>query len=176
MKRLIFLFTIFFSFLSLTLSAQSNDKHEMENMRASVTATEFNNSRYIETVTRKNKEYIQGKKSSYNKKGVSVNKKTLAPYAEYALKSKLAGGTYNVTVYYDIDKKTAPDEPVIIVGMDLLDTEEITIKNKLVNSVRTSFKVKALRGKNHTLKIWLPSQGVGISRIEVGRALISKKD
>ena len=58
--------------------------------------------------------------------------------------------------------------------MDLLDTEEMAIKNKLINTVKADFKVKALRGKKHTLKVWLPSQGVQINKFEIRRKLISK--
>ena len=175
MKKLIFLLTILFTSFSLSVSAQSDDNHEMDNMRVSIDATQFNDSRFLETTTVKSKNYIQGKSSSYNKKGESANKKLLAPYAEYDIKSKLPGGSYNVTVYYDIDKNNTPDEPIILVGMDLQDPEEIAIKNKLINSVRTTLKVKALRGKNHKLKIWMPSQGVRINKIEVSRAIFNKK-
>ncbi len=175
MKKLIFLFSLLITTLSFSVSAQSDDSHDMSNMRVSINATQFNDSRFLETTTVKSKDYIQGKSSAYNKKGESANKKLLAPYAEYDVKSKLPGGTYNVTVYYDIDKNNTPDEPIILVGMDLQDPEEIIIKNKLINSVRTSLKVKALRGKNHKLKVWMPSQGVRINRIEVSRALINKK-
>ncbi len=175
MKKLIFLFSFLFSLTSVTLFAQSDDQHEMSSMRVSIDATQYNSSRFLEKTTVKSKDYIHGKSSSYNRKGESANKKSLAPYAEYDIKSKLPGGTYNVTVYYSIDKDKAPDEPIIIVGMDLQDTNEIAIKNKLINSVRTSISVKALRGKNHKLKIWLPSEGVMIDRFEVSRAIINKK-
>ncbi len=173
MKKLLLFFSILFSLTSLTLSAQTDDKHEMSNMRVSINAVDYNSSRFIDKVTEKKKDYIAGKGSAYNKKGEA--KKALAPYAEYEIKSKLAGGTYNITVYYSIDKKNTPDEPVILVGMDLQEPNEIAIKNKLVNSVRTSIPVKALRGKNHKLKIWLLSEGVKIDRFEVSRALINKK-
>ncbi len=173
MKKILLLVAFIASFVSLSVSAQ--EKHELENMRVSVPATAYKSSRFLENGTNKNKDYIQGKKSSYNKKGESANKKTLAPYAEYSLSSKLAGGTYEVTVYYTLDKKNTPDEPIVIVGLDLLEGQEMPIKNKLVNSVKADFKVKTLRGKNHTLKLWLPSQGVQVNKIDVRRKLINGK-
>ena len=91
------------------------------------------------------------------------------------MSSKLAGGTYEVTIHYNLDKSTIPDEPIVLVGMDLLDAKEIAIKNKLINTVKADFKVKSLRGKNHTLKLWLLSQGVQVNKIDVRRKLISKK-
>ncbi len=172
MKKVLFLLSLIISFTSTSLFAQ--DTHSMDNMRVSVSADAYKSSRFIEKGTNKSKTYIQGKSSSYNKKGESANKKALAPYAEYSLSSKLSGGTYEVTVYYTLDKSNTPDDPIVIVGMDLLDTEEITIKNKLINTVKADFKVKALRGKKHTLKVWLPSQGVQINKFEIRRKLISK--
>lgn len=172
MKKILFPLFLILSSISIQLSAQ--DKHEMDNMRVTVSADVYKSSRFIEKGKDKGKSYITGKSSSYNKKGESANKKALAPYAEYSLSSKMSGGTYEVTVYYTLDKKNTPDNPIVIVGMDLLDTEEIAIKNKLINTVKADFKVKALRGKNHTLKIWLPSQGVEINKFEVRRKLINK--
>ncbi len=170
MKKFLFLLSTIL-FIS-TISVVAQDKHEMQNMRVSILSKEHKNSRFIEEGSSKGKEYIQGKKSSYNKKGESVNKKSLAPYAEYGISSGLAGGTYEVTVHYILDKNATPDEPQIILGMDLLDSQELTIKNKLINTVKADFKVKALRGKNHTLKIWLPSQGVRVHKFEVRKKLI----
>ena len=95
MKKLLLFFSILFSLTSLTLSAQIDDKHEMSNMRVSINAVDYNSSRFIDKVTEKKKDYIAGKGSAYNKKGEA--KKALAPYAEYEIKSKLAGGTYNIT-------------------------------------------------------------------------------
>ena len=171
MKKLLLLVILITSFISV--SAQNT--HEMDNMRVSIPATEFKSSRFIETGTNKNKDYIQGKSSSYNKKGESANKNLLAPYAEYAISSKLSGGTYEITVHYTIDKNNTPDNPIVIVGMDLQGNEEIAIKNKLINTVKADFKVKALRGKNHTLKVWLPSEGIQINKFEIRRKLISGK-
>ena len=53
--------------------------------------------------------------------------------------------------------------------------EEIAIKKKLINTVKADFKVKALRGKNHTLKVWLPAQGVQINKFEIRRKIFSSK-
>ncbi len=172
MRRFLLLTALLLSIVSLVVSAQ--DAHEMENMRVSVSATAYKSSRFIEKGTSKGKEYIEGRSSAYNKKGEAANFKALAPYAEYSLSSKMSGGTYEVTVYYTLDKKNAPDDPQIILGMDLLDTQDVTIKNKLINTVKADFKVKALRGKNHILKVWLPSEGVQINKFEIRRKLISK--
>ena len=171
MKKFLFLTLSLIAFISI--SAQ--ETHDMDNMRASINAKAYKSSRFLEEGTNKSKDYIQGKSSSYNKKGESVNKKALAPYAEYALSSKMSGGTYEVTVYYTLDKDNTPDEPIIVLGMDLQDTEEIAIKSKLINTVKADFKVKALRGKNHLLKVWLPSQGVQINKFEVRRKIFSSK-
>ena len=173
MKKVLFLVTLIISFISINLSAQ--DSHDMDNMRVSIPATEFKSSRFIETGTNKSKDYIQGKSSSYNKKGESANKNLLALYEEYAISSKMSGGTYEITVYYTLDKNNTPDEPLVMVGMDLQGNEEIAIKNKLINTVKADFKVKALRGKNHTLKVWLPSQGVQINKFEIRRKIFSSK-
>ena len=60
--------------------------------------------------------------------------------------------------------------------MDLLETQDLIVTKKLLsNSVKATFSTKLLKGKKHTLKVWLPSEGVEIDRFEVRRALIKKK-
>ena len=80
MKKVLFLLSLIISFTSTSLFAQ--DTHSMDNMRVSVSADAYKSSRFIEKGTNKSKTYIQGKSSSYNKKGESANKKALAPRSE----------------------------------------------------------------------------------------------
>ena len=97
------------------------------------------------------------------------------PYAEYGLSSKVMGGDYSVTVHYRLDKDKTPDKPYILLGMDLLEAEELQLDKKIINTVKARFKTKALRGKNHTLKIWIPCEGVEIQKFEVRKHIIGKK-
>ncbi|MGL4293501.1 MAG: hypothetical protein ACRCSQ_07995 [Bacteroidales bacterium] len=156
----------------------NDDKHEMENYHAKIDATEHHNSRFIESKTVKGKEYVHGKGSSYNKKGEANGGKALWPYMEYKIASKTGGGKYNLTIHYRVEKDKLPDNPRILVGMDLQDAQELEIKQKVLNNtVKASFHANFLKGKNHNIKIWLPSEGVEIERIDVRRALIAgKKD
>lgn len=175
MKR----FTLFFMAFVMNLgflALADDDKHELENSHVSVKASEHNSTRFTETKTVNGKEYLVGKGSSYNKKGEAVTGKTLWPYAEYILRSGLMGGNYHVTVYYRLDKNKTPDTPKILLGMDLLEAQELEVEKKLINTVKATFYTKLLKGKNHTLKIWLPSEGVEIEKFEIRRALITKKD
>lgn len=177
MKRSTFFLTALFLSLSAVLFA--NDKHEMENYHASIDATAHKNARFVETKTVNGKEYVYGKGTSYNKKGEAVTGKALWPYAEYSLASKTAGGKYNLTIYYRIDKNKIPDNPRILVGLDLQEAQELEIKSKVINTVKVSFDAKLLKGKSHTIKLWLPSEGVEIQKIEVRRSLLTilkKKD
>ena len=158
------------------LAFADDDKHELDKSRVSIEASNFKNSRFLDKSSKNGKDYIIGKGTSYNKKGEAVSGRALMPYAEYALSSKVMGGNYHVTVYYRIDKDKTPDNPKILLGMDLLEPQELEIEKKLINTVKATFYTKLLKGKNHTLKIWLPSEGVEIQKFEVRRALVTKKD
>ena len=173
-QKLLLVFAIF------TVSVQSvhaddDEKHELDNMRVTIKATEYKHSKFIEKETIKGKEYITGKASSYKKNGEANAGTLLQPCAEYAIKSKMPGGTYNITVHYAIDKETAPENPEIAIGINTQKPQHIAIKNKLINTVKASFKVKFIKGKSHTVKVWFPSQGVKINEIKIAKAIIQKK-
>ena len=151
------------------------EKHELENMRVTIQAAQYKSGKFIEKETIKGKEYIMGKASSYNKKGEANAGTMLQPNAEYLIKSKMAGGTYNVTVYYEIDKEKAPEKPKISIGINTQKAQHIEIKDKLVNSVKATFKVNFFKGKQHTVKLWFPSEGVKVREIRIAKALLPKK-
>lgn len=159
----------------LPVMANDDDRHEMKNMQVTIDAVKYKSSRFIEKETIKGKEYIKGKSSSYNKNGEANAGRLLQPNAEYIINTKLPGGTYNITVFYQIDKEKAPEFPKIAIGINTQQPEEIEIKNKLVNSVKASFNVNFFKGKKHTVKVFFPSEGVKIREIKVVRALIPKK-
>ncbi len=166
-----------FSIIAFSINAQDEKtKHEMENMHVSIQASQYKSGKFIEKEEIKGKEYIFGKSSSYNKEGKANAGILLQPHAEYVIKSKLPGGTYNVTVFYHIDKDKAPENPKISVGMDLQKVQELEVKDKLIDRVKTSFKVNFLRGKQHTVKLWFPSAGVMVREINISRAILPKKD
>ena len=165
----------FFLSVSPSLAKDEVEKHELENMRVTIQAAQYTNSKFVEKETIKGKEYIMGKASSYNKKGEANAGTLLQPNAEYRIKSKMAGGTYNVTVYYAIDKDKAPEHPKISIGINTQKAQEIEIKDKLVNSVKASFKVNFLKGKQHTVKLWFPSEGVKVREIRIVKAILPKK-
>ena len=171
-----FLLSLFMVSFQSVWADDDNQKHELENMRVTIQASDYKNSKFIEKEVVKGKEYIKGKASSYNRHGEANATTLLQPCAEYAIKSKLPGGTYNVTVFYAIDKDKAPETPQISIGINTQKAQHIEIKNKLVNSVKASFKVNFLKGKNHTVKVWFPSEGVKIREIKIARALLPKKD
>lgn len=164
------------SFMSVSpIWADEDDKHELENLHVTIPATEFKSSQFLDKEVIKGKTYIKGKSSSYNKKGEANAKTLLQPNAEYVIKSKLPGGTYNVTVFYVLDEKEMPEKPMISVGMNMQKAQHLEIEKKLINSVKASFKVNFIKGKQHTLKIWFPSEGVKVREIRIARALLPKK-
>ena len=152
-----------------------DDNHQLTNTTVSIPATKFKSSRFLDEHTYSGKEYIYDKSSSDNKSGEATTGRALMPYAEYKISSKLSGGDYVITVHYRIDKDKMPDNPKILLGMDLLEPQELEVERKLINTVRATFNTKLLKGKKHTLKIWLPSEGVEIQKFEVRRAIITKK-
>lgn len=174
----LFLFAAILPAMAITERVTDDDdgKHDMKNMNVTIEASLYKSSRFIEKETIKGKEYIYGKSSSYNKKGEANAGRILQPNAEYAIRTKLPGGTYNITVFYQIDKEKAPETPKVAIGINTQEAQEIEIKNKLVNSVKASFNVNFLKGKKHTVKVWFPSEGVKIREIKVARALIPKKN
>ena len=173
----LFLFLSFLSVCSQPIWADNKkNKHELDKMHVTIEATSYKHSQFIEKETIRGKEYIKGKASSYNKHGEAKTKTLLQPCAEYAIQSKLPGGTYNVTVFYAIDKEKAPDKPQISISINTQKAQHIEIKNKLINSVKASFKVNFFKGKSHTVKVWFPSEGVQVRDIKIARALLPKKD
>lgn len=152
-------------------SAQDSEKHQLKNWHVSFAANEYKLSRFLDHKTIGKREYVFGKKIAYNKKGKANGGKALWPYAEYKIASKVSGGKYTVTVHYRLNKDIAPEEPKITIGMDLVGSEDIEIKNKLKNTAKATFNVKLLKGKSHTVKVWFPSQGVEIHKVEVNKAL-----
>ncbi len=150
---------------------------ELENMHVSLEAEQYDNGKFLEEKIHNGKTYIVGKSSSYNKSGVANGGRLLWPNASYEIKSKMMGGTYNVTVHYRVDEDLIPDKPTMHIGMDLLEPEEVTLntKNKLINTAKASFRVKVLSGKKHNVKLWLGSEGVLVDKIEVRKAIFNKK-
>ncbi len=158
-------------------SYAQDDRHEMENLHVTIPATEYKSSRFIEKVVIKGKDYITGKSSSYKKSGEANAGILLQPHAEYVISSKLPGGSYHILVYYTLDKENTPDNPKISISMNTQKAQEVELTSKqLKKYAKATFKVNFLKGKNHTVKIWLPSQGVRVSEIKVMRALFSSKD
>lgn len=156
--------------------AQDNNKHEMENLHVTIPATDYKSSHFIEKEVIGGKEYIVGKPSSYKKNGEANAGILLQPYAEYVISSKLPGGSYHVLVYYTLDKEKTPDTPKISISMNTQKAQEIELTSKqLKKYAKATFKVNFLKGKKHTVKIWLPSEGVRVREIKVMRAIFNSK-
>ena len=173
-KRLLLVFAAI-TFSVRPIAADDNEKHELENMHVTIQASEYKSCKFLDKEIIKGKEYIFGKASSYKKNGEANAGTLLQPYAEYAIKSKMPGGTYNITVFYTIDKETVPENPQIAIGINTQKPQHIEIKNKLINSVKASFKVNFFKGKTHTVKVWFPSQGVKVREIKIAKAILPKK-
>ncbi len=160
---------------SVSLFAQSDERHAMTNSSVTINAVDYRKSRSIDKVKDGSREFIIGKKSVYNLAGSKDPSKLLQPYAEYIVKSKWAGGTFKVTVTYKIDKderkENANKTRKVRIGLDENSPMEIELKNSSSGYLKASseFKINFLRGKNHTVKVWLPSKGVMIDKVEMRR-------
>ena len=168
-------FGILFLSSGLTSLHAQDSTHKLENMHVTIQATDYKHSKFVEHETIKRKEYIFGKATSYKKNGEANAGIMLQPYADYVIKSNMAGGSYNVTIHYQIDKETAPKNPMLAIAIDAQKPQYIEIKNKLVNTVKANFKVKFIKGKSHTIRVWFPSQGVKINELKINKALVNKK-
>lgn len=164
---------LLFSVSVFSIFAESDGKHQMSNMTVTIKAPEFRNSRHIETHEQNGKTYIKGKDSRYKDKETS---RLTQPFVDYIFSSKSLGGDFVVTCVYRVDKKKANDECFITLGVDELEPQRLDIKEGLgTHRISHTFDVKLLRGKNHTLKLWLPSKGVLVERFEIRRKLINSK-
>ena len=88
----------------------------------------------------------------------------------------MAGGTFKVTVTYKISKvelKNKNTQRFVKIALDENKADQIELKESNSGYLRASaeFNLKFLRGKNHVLKLWLPSKGVMIDKIEIRRKL-----
>lgn len=157
----------------LSVFAKDDNKNEMSNMFVKINATEYRNSRHIEKTEVSNKTHIKGKDNRYKDK---ESNRASQPYAEYPFSTNVVGGDFVVTCIYRVDKKNAKDECFITLGLDELEPQRLDIKENMgVQRISHTFDVKMLRGKNHVLKLWLPSKGVMVERFEIRRKLISSK-
>lgn len=153
----------------------AQDRQEMSNMSVTIESDEYRNARKMDFIKEKKRSYIFGKSSAYKRNDTKPLSKLASPYAEFPIKSGLSGGTYRVTVTYRI-AKDAPkmDKQIIYLGYDEQPTEELELKKtgSAIHTVSADFKGEFLRGKNHLVKIWLPTEGVQIDKITVRRKVI----
>ncbi|MGL4993949.1 MAG: hypothetical protein ACRC6R_07500 [Bacteroidales bacterium] len=149
----------------------NDDRNEMNNSHVKIEATEHRNGRNVESVKIVNKTHLKGKDSAYKKNKLT---RALQPYAEYPITSKMSGGQYRVVCFYRLEKDGEKnDNHQITIGMDELSPIEHDLKPiKGVNRLEMEFDVKALRGKNHILKVWFTSPNIAVDRFEVRRKLI----
>ncbi len=175
MKKFLFALALF---MGSALGLRADDPTQLKNMLASIEATDYKTARFIDKTTVNGKEYIMGKPSSYNKNGEANGGSLVWPHVVYDIKSKMLGGTYHVTVHYRVDKDKVASNPTIQIGMDMIQPETVSLReqNMLINTARATFKVKLLSGKSHNIKLWLPSEGIMISKVDVRKAIFSKKE
>lgn len=149
----------------------AQDKHELEGGLVKIDAQDYRNGKLVDKVTLYGKSVIIGKSGVYNHN--KPLKKAAAPTADFPFVAKAAGGDYKIIVYYRIDRNaTKTDDNQIIVGFDEQETKELQVREKGNSGrVETDFSAAALRGKNHVVRIWLPTKGVAIDRIDVRRKL-----
>ena len=153
----------------------AQERAELSNMQVKINALDYNKSRKIEQKKSGSRDYIYGESSAYVLTKTKPLSKLSAPYAEFPFQANIPGGTYRITIAYRADKTNKYDgDPMIIVGMDALSTEDIELDyTSRVKKKTVDFKAKALRGKKHTLKLWLPTPGVEIDYVEIRRKLIN---
>lgn len=53
----------------------------------------------------------------------------------------MPGGTYTVTVHYQIDTKKIAEQSKIVIGMDMVGGKEVEIQKSLLNAAKATFKV-----------------------------------
>ena len=174
--RFIAFFALFVS-LQFSLFAQETERHEMTNSSVTINAVDYRSSRNLEKIKDGSKDFIKGKNKVYdNAKGKELSALG-QPYAEYAIRSKMAGGRCVVTVTYKIDKdelkKDRKKNRQVRLAVDSNSPVVIDLKNNSsgYSTVSQDFDLAFLRGKNHTVKLWLPSKGVMVDKVTIRRKI-----
>lgn len=162
---------------TLAIYAQTDERHQMSNSHVSINAIDFRSSRNLETVKDGNRDFIMGKAKTYDNAKDGEPGKLFQPYAEYGIKSKMAGGTFKVTIIYKIDKEERKENKgatrKVRLALDEHSPVEIELKESGLGYLKAvqEFDMKFLRGKNHVVKLWLPSRGVMVDKIDIRRKL-----
>ncbi|MGL4851770.1 MAG: hypothetical protein ACRC3Z_03865 [Phocaeicola sp.] len=177
MKKTILSLLVLLLAVVIPVLAQS-DRHEMTGTSVTINALDYRNSRSLDKVTEDRREFIKGKDRVYDNAKNGEPTKALQPYAEYAIKSQMTGGRFVVTVTYRIDKEerkaNKKEDRYIRLALDEHSAERIELKNSAAGYLQASaeFDMAFLRGKNHVVKLWLPSKGVMIDKISIRRKII----
>ncbi|MGL5938595.1 MAG: hypothetical protein ACRCZY_04000 [Phocaeicola sp.] len=178
MKKIILSLFTLLTVTATTAFAQQKERHEMTGTSVVINAPDYRNSRSIESVNEDGREFIMGKNRVYDNAKNGEPAKGIQPYAEYAIKSQMGGGRFVVTVTYKIDKDerkaNKKDDRYIQIALDEHSPERIELKNSASGHLKATaeFDMAFLRGKNHLVKLWLPSKGVMIDKIAIRRKII----
>ncbi|MGL5272117.1 MAG: hypothetical protein ACRC8J_01360 [Phocaeicola sp.] len=178
MKKIIFSLLTLLGVTATSAVAQQSERHEMTGTSVTINAPDYRTSRSIDKITEDGREFIMGKDRVYNnaKNGEPTN--ALQPYAEYAIKSQMSGGRFVVTITYKIEKEERKANKntnrYIRLALDEHSPERIELKNSAAGYLKATaeFDMAFLRGKNHVVKLWLPSKGVMIDKIAIRRKII----
>ncbi len=194
-KTSLTLFAILFCFLTVFASNdrntrpvkddksrnERNDKNDRNNKNnhynsssqkkynTTLSPSQFKNSRFIEASRWGNKNFIKGRSGSYDRRGDAHGARGIWPYAEYRLSGAPKDGEYTVTVYYSTEKRLLPNRPYILVGMNNQDPRTLNVKNTKSGSVKATFKLSSFGKDTPSVKLWLPSDGVQIEKIDIRR-------
>lgn len=181
MKKLLFIITAFFMISGAIMAQNDNERHYRPsvnqnrpsnnnsnyNKTITLSADQYRHSRFIETVRGRYNRSITGRKSSYNRYGEANGARLVWPMAEYSLNSRERGGEYTITVHYKTNKRLLPRDPYILLGINTQNPASLKIR-KSSGTVKATFRTNYNKS-NHDVKIWLPSEGVEIEKIEVKR-------
>lgn len=163
--------------LMLGIDVKAQERHQMSNSHVTINTKDYRSSRSTEIVNEGSRDFIKGKNKVYDNAKNGTPSKLLQPYAEYAFKSKLAGGTFRVTITYKIDSKERKENKnasrKIRLGLDEKTPMEFDLKDSSSGYLKVTqdFKISFLRGKNHVLKLWLPSKGVMVDKIDIRKKI-----
>lgn len=155
----------------------ASNRHEMKAFGLTIESNKYRNGRKIEYVETKKRDYIKGRNSSYRRDGIPLDRHQ-SPYVEFPIETKLPGGSFFVTVVYRISGDFAElRKQGIYLEMDDMGAQFYEFKRArgLVLRHTSEIKVNAWKGNKHSVKIWLPTEGVEIDKIEIRRNMNTNK-
>lgn len=159
--------------MSLGSVVNAKERHEMKTWGLTIESNEYRKGRKVECIKSKKRNYIKGDENAYRQNGIPLERYE-APYVEFPIETKLPGGEFYITVVYRITGDFAElRKQILYLEMDNMGAKQVELKRVrgLILRHTSEFKVNTWKGNKHMVKLWLPTEGVEVDKLEIRRKL-----